>query len=55
MSEQKTNPAGYVVKCGDGTGGRVSADSPDQAEAMAEEMCRVHDGVSEKPKPRPER
>lgn len=42
--KRKHGKAGYDVQCGDGTGGRVTADSPQEARAMAEEMCAVHGG-----------
>jgi hypothetical protein len=51
MAEQEKKLNAYTVQCDDGTGGRVSAESPAEARAMAEEMCDVHDGVKEAPKP----
>lgn len=41
----------FSVKCGDGTGGRVSATSSEEAAEMAQEMCRVHNGAQGEPQP----
>jgi hypothetical protein len=42
----------FDVTCGDQTEGRISATSPGEAGKMADEMCKVHDGVQGEPKPR---
>ncbi len=42
----------FDVKCGDGTSGRVSAESSTEASEMAQEMCRVHGGAEGDPQPR---
>jgi len=43
-TQRKHGRHGYDVMCGDGTGGRVTADSPQEAKEMAEEMCDLHGG-----------
>lgn len=38
----------------DGTSGRLSANSPQEAQEMAGEMCQVHQGVKGQPQQRSE-
>jgi len=47
--QRKHGQHGYDVQCGDGTGGRVTADSPREAREMAEQMCAVHGGAQGTP------
>jgi hypothetical protein len=54
MAEQ-ANTSGrtvYDVRCGDNTGGKVTAETPEKARDMAEEMCLVHGGAKGDPTPR---
>lgn len=45
---------GYGVQCGDGTGGRVAAGSPEGAAEMAAEMCQIHGGEQGQPQRQPQ-
>lgn len=52
MAEKKDPLKTYNVECKDGTEGRVSARSSDEADDRGAEMCKVHDGLKERPQGR---
>lgn len=54
MAGQKKDMNTFDVTCGDGTSGRISAESAGKAQEMAGEMCKVHNGVTGQPAPRTE-
>jgi hypothetical protein len=51
MADEPKKLHTWNVKCHDNTRGRLTAATAEEAEEMAQEMCRVHGGAAE-PRPR---